>query len=506
MGRHSGFFVGLCVVSTLLAGRFAGALNEMGPPTAANQMAVTLGESGTRLPGIARTKTLVLPPNSLIVLTSLDPRGGPHTFEILARSAGVFHDGASQPKLSSQMWPREGARRPKMLRAGETNHPEYFESEVTNETVRRTSLQAASQEAVIVPPLQEPAIERRFLAPRYGTTGVTDSMVLARLIAADHRVAVYVDPTLAAVHFQSLLDSRNAISPGLISDLIHAVSEHLGTIHDLDHDGRLAILITNLDCQEDSQSVPVLGCVRPSDFLGPSSDADERTELTDVVYLDACLPKGNDLTALLAHELAHAAVYCRLHDRQINHRVPLELPDWLHEGIAHHVEFTLAEKTLVYQDRLEQFHRVPYRSPICASPVSSSRSERRGGSRAAISRFLQFAVRGDEDWSRWLIEADNANELLVCCLEDRFDVLLAEWSLQEAVEMSRNSLLAIPELRLEQRTSHEILGTAFKVLKSGSHPIELEIHCLDDSPWEVRWTALPSDSRLTQHPTSMATR
>lgn len=518
MGRHSGFFLGLCVVSTLLAGRFATALIRVAPlsecwvapPTESDRALFAEANRGLRRsPANARTRTLLIPANSLIVITSLDRHGGRHTFEIRAKSAEASPDGASHRPMSPAQQPPDGASHQQVSRdqlsgACPTEGPRRF-ADREDEIPRCEVVRSAGHEAKTVHVRPEPAVERRFLAPRYGVSGVADSAVSARLVAADQNVAVYVDLTLPVEQQNKWLGTPSRLPLPLISELLNAVAERLGPIHDLDHDGRLAILITGLDCQEDSQSVPVLGCVRPSDFLGLATDAHSGRELTDVVYLDHCLPSGNDLTALLAHELAHASVYCRLLDRQTNRKEPLDLPEWLHEGIAHHLEFLLAEKTQVYRDRLEQFHRAPHRAPICASAVVSSRSERRGGSRAAVSRFLQFASRSEEDWPQWISEAGDVNQLLGFCLNDDLEKLLPEWSLREAIEISCSGSVSIPELSSESNSSHEIPGTAFKVLQSGSQSVHLEIECLDHSPWEVRWTTGPTNTRMTERPMSKTT-
>ncbi len=493
MGRHSGFFAGLCVVATLLAARFAAALNEATPPDDAQTPDISVASpetSGSN--GSHRVRSFTVPPDSLIVLTSADRSGGRHTFKIHAKSSVSAPlarnlDHAELPNRSAMLCASSGVRGESIRMIGERDH---FDSPAIH----------SSSTAI------EPLGERRFLAPRYGSSGVAELMVTAQLIAADPKVALYIDMTLPADQRDNVLASAQHLSPSLVAGILKAVTERLGAIHDLDHDGRLAVLITELDCQDDAESVPVLGCVRPSDFLGTSSAEDKDSVLTDVVYLDDCLPSGNDLTALLAHELTHAAVYCRLHDRSLNQQRPLELPEWLHEGIAHHMEFLLAEKTLVYQDRLEQFQLAPHRSPICSNPDVSSRSERRGGSRAALSRFLQFAIRTDEDWCRWLSDAENVNQLLAFCFKNDLEVLLPAWSLHEAREIHWQNPVVIPELRPEETISREILGTAFAVLKSGDCPLIVEVHCLDNSPWDVSWTSIPTDTRLTELPLNDAKR
>lgn len=507
MGRHSGFFLGLCLVSTVLAGRFATALNEMTPTEPPRDVAAE-AVPGAIQPGThGRHRTLCVPANSLIVITSLDLRGGRHTFEICAKPAGATHlSSAVAAAGASHPWASQRRRSRSQFPAIHQVQDSFVSGDdAGTEGAKSSAGPSIPHDLTPAPQRPDTAIERRFLAPRYGTASVEESMVFAKLIAADQRVAVYVDGSLPVQQQGRWFESPSPLPPAMVSELLRDVAERLGEIHDLDHDGRLAILITDLDCQDDLQSIPVLGCVRPSDFLGSKADATGTHNLTDVVYLDDCLPSGNDLSALLAHELAHAAVYCRLHDRQQHHQSPLELPEWLHEGIAHHLELLLADKTQVYEDRLAQFHRAPHRAPVCASPFVSSRSERRGGSRAAVSRFLQYAIRTDEDWRRWLADANDVNQLLGFCLEDDLEALLPEWSLREAVEISRAGSSSIPMLCVEERSSHEILGTAFKVLQSGPQAIEFEIQCPDNSPWEVRWTTGPADIRLTERQISSMT-
>lgn len=495
MGRHTGFLLCLAMLSTVVAGQFRAALTSVDPgatsPRRPGFRSVSeVGQPNGEVPvarNSFRSRTIHVAANSLVVITSLDTSGNPHTFHL-----------RSQRAESAEGCPTVAPIQDESDLAGKR-----YESrpvDVLQSTQRRPRPEISTDSHFEMASLDHQsrprsAVHRRFIAPRYGRQGVSDVMVAASLLAENLNVAIYLDQTLPDELQDQLRPGLSVLSPGLISQLVSAVAEHLGPIHDLDHDGRLCVLVTELDCQSDDQSVPVLGCVRPSDFIRTRSN---EAEGTDVVYLDHRLPTGNDLIALLSHELAHASIYCRLYDRDLNRQLPLELPDWLHEGIAHYVERQFADESSVYLERRSQFYQTPHRFPVCSSPFVSSRSDRRGGSRAAVARFLQFGFRGEEPLRRALMEANDLETLLASCLQDDLADLLPAWSLLEAGEIYRTASMLIPELNVDRSITLEMLGTAFTVLRSGQYPTTIEVSCEDDSEWTASTLGIPKSTQCTE--------
>ncbi|MFO0980035.1 MAG: hypothetical protein U0996_26795 [Planctomycetaceae bacterium] len=139
-----------------------------------------------------------------------------------------------------------------------------------------------------------------------------------------------------------------------------------------------------------------------------------------------------------------------------------------------------------------QYHNAPHRCPVCPNPTVSSRDERRGGSRVAVTRFLQFALRQDQSWGRWLREADDTDSLLASCLRDDMNVLLPDWALSEAIEIDRQNPASIGQLLPANSVTREILGTAFTVLRTGDQALEVVVECCDSSAWTVVNTQRPA--------------
>lgn len=500
MGRHTGFLLCLAMLSIVVAGQFGIALTAVDPlgNSAGHHelLSVSVDEQSSAAAdvnrGSQRFRTIHVSPNSLLVITSLDTTGSPHTFHLRSERTAVPPGDSARNALLS------GANNDDTMRVAAiddardlVDSPRSTQRKPRPATIADSDRETASFDLENSP---QKVVGRRFIAPRYGNNSVSDVMVAGSLLAEDSNVAIYLDQSLPDELKVALRSRSSILSPGLVSQLVKGVSEHLGPIHDLDQDGRLSVLITELDCQSDNESVPVLGCVRPSDFMGTDSNA---AEMADIVYLDHRLPSGNDLIALLSHELAHASVYCRLRDRVVKQKQPIEIPEWLHEGIAHYVERQFAEDTSVFLERREQFYQTPHRFPVCSSPTVSSRSDRRGGSRAAVARFLEFGIRR-EPLRQALLDAENLETLLASCLRDDLQTLLPAWSLLEAEDIYWTTDGQVHELNFECSITQEVLGTAFTVVKSGAYPVRLELSCEDDSEWTALTVAISESPKSTE--------
>ncbi len=512
MGRHSGFLFGLSITAAVAAGLLASGLDlSAGSGSDAISKPNSTASQSSPLQYAPRIRSFYVPRNSLIVLTSLDRTGAPHSFQVRGtESSSSNHVSPRDAIVPIAATDNAPSVKSVLLEAHRELSPRLPPEQNLQLDARLTYAEHAKRVNVALansfdqlPGHQAAAgtlsrARRRFLAPRYEDTGITETLVDASLLASSGSVAFYVDTTLSVdqqTHVRANLEHLMAVQIDVLAFLL---STRLGTIHDLDHDGQLSILITELDCQDD-RAVPVLGCVRPSDFLGACDESSsELAELSDVVYLDAALSSKADLAALLAHELSHAAVYCRLHDRRMNKQAPLELPEWMHEGIAHLQEPLSARESSVFLERQALFYDAPSRSPVCPNPIVSSRAERRGGSRVAVTRFLQFALRPEQQWGQWLSESEDFDSLLTSCLRDNFDALIADWTLCEAMEIDRRSPQSINSVLPSKPVNCEILGTAFAVLRTGDHPLEVVVECSDRSAWTVMHAPRPADQVTTQ--------
>ena len=217
-----------------------------------------------------------------------------------------------------------------------------------------------------------------------------------------------------------------------------------------------------LICSEDDNSVrrtdqvPFYGCVRQRDFCNGSSAC-----CGDIIYLDRSIP-SNLLTAILTHEMAHAAVFSLLADDEYSapasdgERMALQkvswsllpagnkllnprshrncIPVWLNEAIAHSAEHAIAGETDNLSPRFEEYFTRPEACPCLFDRGTLSFASYRGGCRVAGLRFLDSLIRTSDfrishaDIIRAASDRDNGLE---CLTGKSFAELFREWILSE---------------------------------------------------------------------------
>ncbi len=146
------------------------------------------------------------------------------------------------------------------------------------------------------------------------------------------RIRVYVDEQDKVSR-----DTTEAIVNVCEARIVSGTERHLGPIADIDGDGTLAIVLTSqLDRLEGGRmSLGGLTCAADFSTSGPSPPSNA----ADVVFLNANNRAGRHLETLLAHELAHAAVFsARYHRAQASIAGVIHEEDWLNEGLAHVAE------------------------------------------------------------------------------------------------------------------------------------------------------------------------
>ena len=154
--------------------------------------------------------------------------------------------------------------------------------------------------------------------------------------AASDRVSLYAsDVELSAESIQELLETVQKL---LTWNLIHGPCG----IADVDGDSCLTIAVCALSDDNTNTENPLLGCVRASDFLEDDSLGG------DIIYLDYRLPGTPALTAVLTHEIAHAAVFSRIRFWRDKGHVACLLPAWLNESIAHPANFGVVPKAQIF--------------------------------------------------------------------------------------------------------------------------------------------------------------
>ena len=259
---------------------------------------------------------------------------------------------------------------------------------------------------------------RRFSVPQFRDHGVTHEPRIAWIVLKSRRVAVYSDRSPLAAHVpepgpdgsetgpdnpetgpaESVSRAAESAAAVRIARLLEdqvlpCVETLVGPIEDVDCDSRISVVLTELDRRTSPDTNPVRGCVRSSDFLMPFASSSG-----DVLYIDRRLPEAEQLTALLAPETAHAAVYSALL-RHHGSRRPQEdwaesetlcdMPAWLNEAIAHVMERCLVPQSENFQRRYAAFRRAPGSCPVVAPDQQLTPENRRGGTRAAATLFVE---------------------------------------------------------------------------------------------------------------------
>ena len=246
---------------------------------------------------------------------------------------------------------------------------------------------------------------RCFRVPRFEPAGTRRELCEAELVLSSDRVCVYVEQSLATEP-AALLSIHEACE--LLEHRILAIVEAgMGTIEDVDGDGVLSILVADIDRQDSAKAPPVRGCVTDQDFLLH----DQSDFFGDVIYLDSRLPSGEELAALLAHELTHAAVLSFQLRQKLSHREVRTtdasghidrsakncvIPAWLNEAAAHWMEHRLTSDVPGFGDRIAAFRAQSASSPVVASDEFLTFASRRSGSRAAGYLFLKSLLKSDE--------------------------------------------------------------------------------------------------------------
>ncbi len=212
-----------------------------------------------------------------------------------------------------------------------------------------------------------------------------------QLVARSASVQVYMESSL---NQEERLDGLIAEVMRLAENVIGpAIQSLVGTVRDVDGDGRLAVVLTKQLGRSEGTLAGVDGLTRASDFR----DGVPRPfgNSADVLFLNANLPPGEQLRAVLAHEWGHAAVFGRRYGRRSplddhTRTQPVTEDDWLNEGLAHLIEVQSSGSMSNLADRIEQFLARPEASPLIVRDYSRSEYWRHHGCRGATYLFLDW--------------------------------------------------------------------------------------------------------------------
>jgi hypothetical protein len=255
----------------------------------------------------------------------------------------------------------------------------------------RTSLSPVQQRASVSEPVRPGDTRRVFFLPTTVRPQGKESGIAAipcRLSAENSRIRIYVDERLPPD--ESLTNLIDAINTASASRLGEIVEELVGSVRDVDHDGRFSVVVTPDVSRLGNGRTPVDGLTNPADFL-PGIDRPFGNG-SDVIFLNSRLSPGDHLRAVLAHEWCHAAAFSRqLHGPGTQPGRPSE-DDWLNEALAHVVEVRASGSVNNLSHRIDSYRACPGDSPLVVRDYSQPEFWRHDGCRGAAFLFLQWCL------------------------------------------------------------------------------------------------------------------
>ena len=282
---------------------------------------------------------------------------------------------------------------------------------------------------------------RWFLVPMIRHRQYASRLTSASLLARAGRMQVYNAKSPAQ---QPGAHDHHALAAAVINEcesfIVPFVESQFTSIEDIDGDGFLTIVLCDLQRESTdgplSNTEPILGCVRRSDFLPPHGDY-----YGDIIYLDRGLTPGADLTAVLTHEVTHAAAFSCIAKRLADSVVPgdrlVSVPGWLNEAIAHYMERRVLSTGRNLKSRVAAFYEAPSRFPLLVPEDQQLSAYGRGGCRAAGVLFLESFVRGNPEigsLAHLLNSDDDPVQRLETLSGKSFAELFREWTVHLTAE------------------------------------------------------------------------
>lgn len=310
-----------------------------------------------------------------------------------------------------------------------------------------------SEQVLQIPPCNV----RRFSIPCFTECGTFDRHELGKLVSQGTRTHVFLAERNVLNADVELL--AKTITATLDGPLRSVVEGQLGQIRDVDGDQRLTVILSSLSTNQRRacERNPINGCVRANDFLDMESECGG-----DIIYIDVHAPSGQELTAILAHELAHAATFSAIHqsaDYLNTASEPTPMPSWLNEAIAHYIEKQICPNSKNLQQRIARFTQSPNAFPLVIPDDMRQTSNHRGPTRAAGCLFMQSIMHSVEPADLRLIAKNPIkwSESLEQLTGQSFAELFRNWS----VRMSGSNQVTSNLLNGPISTKIAVRGTSF---------------------------------------------
>jgi hypothetical protein len=326
--------------------------------------------------------------------------------------------------------------------------------------------------------------------------------VEAHLVRAGERVEVYADAGDRELVDQELVEDLVATYDGELATRLEGL---LGSIADVDGNGRLTVLLSSRLEGPGGACEPLDGCVRVEDFL-PGVSAPLGNQC-DLVYLNIRMQSKNHARTILAHEAAHAALLSAKIIRAGCGSTIQDEEAWLDEGIAHAVEDCLGYSRTNLEHRERAFLEAPARYRLVVPDYQAAGLYRSQGHRGATSRFLSWCAEeyGVDVLARLARSHLRGVANLEAATGARFEALFRQWTLAQAFELASSTreaampagrARAVPVLRVPASEAAErvveIEPTAFQAILLQVEPTgdaagkwSLELQGDPDAAWQA---------------------
>lgn len=301
-----------------------------------------------------------------------------------------------------------------------------FESHIANRPgVRHVVARhrgTGTPERQIVPPANRRfAIQTRSGEP---TDPAFYETIESRLVKAGKRVAIYVDDR-----------DLETVSPDAIDMIVRTMDEsiparvetRIGSVEDVDGDGRLTILLSQVLGRMAEGTTVLDGFVRTSDF--EKAGQFPRSHACDLIYLNSRVQAGPFLKSLLAHEYTHAVI-ASARSASSTAASPEPEESWLDEGLAHLSERWIDENWENLDYRIAEFLANPHEHRLIVNDQIGLAIGRSHGHRGAAYLFLEWCQSrfGDDLPARLVRSSKSGVANLESATGMSFELLFREWT------------------------------------------------------------------------------
>jgi len=246
----------------------------------------------------------------------------------------------------------------------------------------------------------------------------------SQLVKVGNRVAVYVDE-------RDLETVDTAVIDMIVRTMDDSIPAHvetrIGSVADIDGDGRLTILLSQVLGRMAEGAAVLDGFVRTSDF--EKAGQFPRSHACDLIYLNSRVQAGPFLKSLLAHEFTHAVIAAA---RSASSAATTSEPEesWLDEGLAHLSERWIDENWENLDYRIAEFLADPHEHRLIVNDQIGLSTGRSHGHRGAAFLFLEWCQSrfGDDLAARLVRSSKSGVANLEAATGMPFDLLYREWT------------------------------------------------------------------------------